>query len=43
MRNGFNHYADLSPNEQSMFSTRVVAMFDHADVPNHADMASGIR
>ncbi len=32
MRNGLNRYSELSPNDQAIFSTRVLAMFDHVDV-----------
>ena len=32
MRNGLNSYFNLSPNEQAVFSTRLIGMFDHVDV-----------
>lgn len=32
LRNGLDHYASLSPNDQAVLSTRLIAFFDHADI-----------
>jgi hypothetical protein len=32
MRKGLNQYSTMSANEQAVFSTRILALFDHVDV-----------
>ncbi|MGD8280772.1 MAG: hypothetical protein PVF69_06425 [Gemmatimonadota bacterium] len=32
LRNGLDHYAALSPDDQAVLSTRLIAFFDHADI-----------